>query len=220
MKKIDFLDHISYSNISLFGQCPRCWFLHYKYGVDLYGSQALNLGKHVHKTIETYHLKREIPEANDPAYPFLAAYSQAYKSKDYDEIEKAIEVPVKHPFKNRELPLPILMKIDRIHKGWIHDVKTSSKKWTFEDTDGRTQTAIYAYGYRQEYKKEERGIVYDVLLKRKKPVHEPLPTYADEMMIKQALQWVWSGYENIVQMISIGEPDNHSKRCWRKGMLP
>lgn len=217
---IDFLDHISYSNISSFEFCPRCWLLHYKYGIDLPGSGAMSLGKHVHESIENYHIKREIPAENDQAYPFLAAYSQRYKSKDYDEIEKMIEVPVKHPFKNKELPIPIQMRIDRIHKGWIHDVKTSSKKWTFEDTDGRTQTAIYAYGYRQVFSKKEKGIVYDVLLKRKKPILEPLPTYADEMMIKEALQWLWNGYEKIDQRLAIGEPDSHSKRCWRKNIMP
>ena len=220
MKKLDFLDHISYSNISSFEFCPRCWLLHYKYDIDLPIPKSWKLGTEVHEAIENYHLKRTIPDRNDPAYPFLVAYSQAYTSKDYDKIELLLEVPVIHPFKKTKLPLPIQMRIDRIHKGWIHDVKTSSKKWTFEDTDGRTQTAIYAYGYRQHYGKQEKGIVYDVLLKRKKPQHEPLPTYADDMMIKESLLWLWKGYEKIVNRLAAGEPDTHSKRCWRKGLLP
>lgn len=219
--KINFIQHLSYSNIKLYEECPRCWYLNYRFGMKLPVPPSWTFGGDVHKAIENYHLKRIIPPEDSILYKYVSAYSKHYTSKDYDNIEEFWKVPLIHPFdKNKKLEVPLLVKLDRVWRGWIHDVKTSSRKYSLDDVDGRTQTALYSYAYRQYTGKEEQGIMYDVLLKGSNPKLDPVPTYADQSDRDNATLWVWNGWKQIVSDFEVGEPLSHNPRCFRKEMLP
>ena len=218
--KVNFLRHLSYSSLSLYEDCSRCWYLSKRYGLKLPIPVSWEFGGKVHEAIEKYHLNRVLPE-DKILYDYVAAYSKFYKSKEYDHVEEFWTVPIRHPFnESANLDLPLVVKIDRVYRGWIHDVKTSSKKYTFEEIDGRRQTALYAYAYREKFGKKEKGIRYDVLVKRVKPYLDPKDTFATDDDITSALQWLWKGYQKIQEDLMKGEPMNHSVRCYRKESMP
>lgn len=217
---IDFLKHLSYSNIQLFEECPRCWLLKYKYDYQLPVPPSWEFGRTIHKAIEDYHLLRKIPQDQE-ILKYVRVYSSLFKSKDYDDVEKMYEVPIIHPFNDEMIhPLKLVVRIDRIHKGWIHDVKTASGKWKQEDVDGRTQTALYSYAYRQTFHKDEEGVQYDVLIKRKgEPTLQPLPTYCSKNDIDKALMWIWQTWDKMVADYEEGI-EVHKIGCKRAEYMP
>lgn len=212
--KLDFLHHLSYSNLVSFDSCPRCWYRHYCEGVEIPATGSMGLGKRVHEAIEDYHLKRINPES-DELKKYIVAYSKRYKSKDYDEIEKLLEVPIFVNLGGANEVLMILMKVDRIWKGEIHDVKTSSSPWKQEDTN-RRQTAFYAYGYRQLFGKKERKVVYDVLVKRSTPYLQTLEHQVTDSEIDEALNHL---YETVEMWNKMPVPLEHSHNCKWGGII-
>lgn len=211
------LEHISYSSLNLFLECQRCWYLKYVHGYPLPVPPAWNFGGDVHKAIQTYHLTGKKPK--DPATLLLLNdYFKLYKPEDYDETELRFNVDIRHPvFKKQIMEVPLQVVIDRVWRNWIFETKTSSRKYTQEMIEGRTQTSLYAYAYRTHYEKEEKGIRYDVLVKSKVPTMQTLDTHCSENDINAALDWIWKTWQQIKEA---PEPKVHSPNCYRKNILP
>lgn len=228
--KIPKLKHLSYSSLSLFDTCPRCWYLKYVLGYEMPGNDAMNFGSKVHEAIECYHKTGKLPEliednsalfsGNSNGYlcATVNAYADVYKSEDFDFVEERWDVPIIHPTEEgRVLELPLQVKIDRIWNKVIRDVKTSASRYKQEQIDGAKQTILYAYAYRQKFGENELGVAYDVLVKNKVPKLQTLDTFVTDQDITDSLWWIWNTWERI---LTYPEPDYHTKDCWNKGLLP
>lgn len=214
---LDFLTHLSYSSISSYETCPRCWWLKYKYGYELPPSDAMDLGSEVHKAIESYHkdINYTPPEA---LKSLLTPYCELYLSNHYDEIEKPFKVILEHPLDTGEvLPIPFVGKIDRIWKNNIHDLKTSSRKYYDRDVNNKHQHNLYAYAYRQFSGNKEDKFIYDIIVKNKTPKIQILELNIDDNSIRNSLLWVWNVWSrmNILEM-----PKYHTPVCRNKDYLP
>lgn len=225
------LQHLSYSNINLYNQCPRCWYLKYVLKYEMPGSVAMYLGSDVHKAIENYHRTGKLPEiieyidketkllvSNGYLVSMVRAYAEVYKAEDFDFVEEKFTVPIIHPDDpERTHELPLMVVIDRIWDGTIRDVKTSACRYKQEQVDNAMQTILYAYAYRKRFNIMEMGVGYDVIVKNKVPKLQPLDTFVTDESITEALRWVWDTWDKI---LSDPEPDYHSQNCWNKGLLP
>jgi hypothetical protein len=220
---VPHLDHLSYSNLNLFDQCPRCWYLKYVLGYQLPGSDAMELGRQVHEAIEHYH--KSGGERPEPSYvsTFVETYSEMYKPEDFDMVEQTLVVPIQHPtdanivlLRDGE-ELPLMVKIDRIWNRWISDTKTSSRKYVQADIDGNHQTVLYAYAYRTHFGEKEDGINFDVLVKNKVPKLFPMQTFCTDENIGETLQWVWDTWEKI---LAYPIPEYHTPHCWCPSFNP
>jgi hypothetical protein len=217
MKIPPTLKHLSYSNLALFESCPRCWWLKYQHNFKLPVPVSWELGGNVHEAIHTYHLTGKKP-VKPPIKALFDVYSDHYQPQDYNELEYRFLVDIVHPINpKKKLGLPLMVVIDRIWDEWIHEVKTSSRKYNQKDIDSRIQTCLYAYAYRTKYEKEEKGIRYNVIVKNKKPKLQILDTFVSQNDIAYGLDWIWKVWNDILES---PEPKYHHPNCYRKELLP
>lgn len=166
-------EHISYSQLSFYEHCPRCYFLRYHVGVKTIAGQQLVFGSAVHNAIELYHKFGKVPDNLDrkvkAAFEVYAArYPANYLS--YVEFGKDTPILFTHPDTGEPLRKPFKLAIDGAHtRGLAHiaEHKTSAQAWTQDRVDGEHQATLYSFTFRQLFGMEEDGIVYNVIVKPK-----------------------------------------------------
>lgn len=223
--KFGFLQHLSYSSINQFDNCPRCWYLKYKYKYQTPPSDDLTLGSVVHKAVENYHkgIKQswniQIPNKKwtYTVADFMKPYTEIYLPEHHDQVELRFNVELLHPLDSKKLDLPFQVVIDRVWGDTLHDLKTSSSYYKDSVIDTKYQHSLYAYAYEQKYKVRKNRFIYDVIVKNKTPKMQVLELDIMDSDIHTALMWVWSIW-NRMQVLEM--PKTHTPFCWNKGMMP
>ena len=168
MKKIpDWLKHISFSGLTAYSNCPRCFYLKYRMKIwDTEKSHALLFGGELHDKIGRYHgwkkpawkvrLDGECPEEiKKEIEPYFEMYKKMFTPKA-DHVEKEFLVDFLHPDTKKSLGIPVKGIIDKINDGYVIDHKTTSSRMNKRDAHDSKQLTIYSYAYRQMFKKKER----------------------------------------------------------------
>jgi len=224
----DWLKHLSFSSLTTYENCPRCFFLKYKMKIwDDTKSPSLFFGREVHDQIALYHgwekpewkekLDEECPdEIKYEIKPYLEIYKTTYNEK-HDGVEKEFLVDFRHPDTGKSLGFPIKGIIDLIKDGYVIDHKTSSSRYTKRMAHDMKQLSIYSYAYRKLFGKKEKGLKLNVFLKRKTASFqsmEVMESTRDES--DYADFWYWA--KPLVNKIMAGrfEKNHRPKEFWFK----
>jgi len=196
--------HFSYSSMRVYENCPHKYRLSYIRGYWINKeSTALRFGSAIHKALEAMYkgqdaklaLKKSIYEKPenvlwkksnpDREYNLAVKMLEMYDKKKLHliprDVEKMFNIEVINPETNEKLPWTLKGKMDIVTKdGWICDHKTSSGSLTQTWADNEFQATAYSFAYKNLYKETEKGIIYNVLIKRvKEPRLEAIVTRRD-----------------------------------------
>lgn len=167
------LEHLSYSSINLFCQCPEHWRRKYVLGEPMPTTAPLLFGSAFHDTIETYIRDKSVDiktvwaekyNAALEADPFVewgksrpeTLYNDGYRMFSDEDILSTVEglVPLVDEFGPMierkvtlyapDVPVPIIGYIDMVAAdGTPCDFKTSARTWTTTRAASETQPLFY-----------------------------------------------------------------------------
>ncbi len=178
----------SITNLTRYDNCPWCFFLN-QLRVPYKEPKAFKLGSEVHKAIEMYHLKGIIPK-EETIRQYLELYIQHYDWRTPCEVEYYFEFPLSHPKTGNGFGFTLSGHIDRVAEGWIFEHKTSARCWNQKEVDDNLQTTSYAWGYRQKFGNDPKGIRFNVFVKNKTPKLQFLETYPTLNDYIYLFEWV------------------------------
>lgn len=175
-----WLNHLSYSALNLYNNCPRCFYL--QYGLKIWEeekSEGLLFGGELHDQIAGYHGYRKPAwkkrldgvrpeEIQREVKPYLKLYKEMYP-KESEGVETEFLIDFRHPDTGQSLGVPIKGIMDRIHAGHLFEHKTSSARYTKRWARDMKQLTLYSYAFRQLFGKKEKSIKINVFLRRKGP---------------------------------------------------
>jgi hypothetical protein len=167
------IEHLSYSSISLYLDCPEAWRRKYLEGEPTYKTSALAFGTAIHGTIEQmirnvirntqYDWKSVWDEEFGRAFldvtwdvgePLLEQY---YRDGEHMLSHETVQMAIQsiHPASIEDIekkvelhvpgvPIPVIGYIDIIlDDGTPADFKTSARPWTQDQASGSLQTLFY-----------------------------------------------------------------------------
>lgn len=207
-------DYVSYSQLYSFNQCAKCWYLQYILGVQFPEPEYFRFGKAVHTAIEHYHKGTYVEDVETRDY--VKVYSEQY-TPEYTAVEEFFRIPIIHPIKKTRMPILLSGKIDLIRDEWVIDHKTASRPWPQGKEDDDVQGTIYSYAYRVMFKKQEKGIRFNVLQKLKKPkldIRDTFRTAADMVQLYDYIE------ETIAKIHALNEVPEHDYRCFNRNLFP
>jgi len=205
--------HLSYSSLSKFETCPRCWWLGYVKNIWPPKNENLIFGKKIHEA--TYKFIKTGEQPLD-TIQYTSTFKKLYPNPTFVAIEQEFLVPFINPLTKEELPVPIKGYIDWVDEsGWLHDIKTSSRPYARNRVDDDKQLTLYAYAYRRLFGKEERGVRFDVFVKNVKPICIPYSSCRTDEQIAAAWNWAQDIWWQIERMVKDGNPpEKHTQNCW------
>lgn len=175
------LKNIRVTHFDLYDNCPYCFYLAIT-GVKQPRNANMELGGLVHKSIEEYHrFGKKV--FDQKTVNFMKPYIEIY-SPTHQKVEYKFAIPLF----NTDITLTGTM--DLITNDWIIEHKTSASNWTQQKVDEHKQVTAYSYAYRQIFKKEEKGIRFNILVKNKTPKVQLLDTFRTEDDYAQWKEWV------------------------------
>ena len=217
--KDNLIDHLSYSQVNTYAQCPRRWYYE-KVKYKIYKKAwPLTLGSAYHACLEAMYKGTEINEAlqifgdglkkwgaltdyekgdaeqmlGNIRYYYYNVYPK-YKSL-YEVAEKEIEVVID------KVDVPIIGMVDVITKdARIIDHKTVGR--TEPKAEQNTQMLLYAYWYYKEYGKMPRKMELHKSFKYTKGKRDPVVIdtarvdWPDICRVVEMVQGVWQGIKN------------------------
>ena len=151
------IQHLSFSSLKLYQQCPFKWYLRYICDIDIYENNlAFEIGSIFHKALETLYMTKDVQKGLDILLKYYGQrnnilienykyYCEFYYSDYVNKVQSLEEV-----FKMQmpKIPIPITGRIDmRTYLG-IVDFKTTSKKENEFDKD---QLVLYHMYYKNKY---------------------------------------------------------------------
>lgn len=183
------IETIRVTSLDQYESCPYCWYLAAS-GVRQPFNANLSLGSRVHKAIEAYHTREPRSFITADALPFIDAY-RTENTADFSFVEYKFVIPL------FDTGIKLTGTMDMIKNEWIFEHKTSSSRYTQKQVDEHKQVTGYAYAYREIFKKEERGIKFNVLVKNKVPKLQQLNTFrtAEDFLIWK--EWVYGILQGI-----------------------
>lgn len=181
---------IRVTSLDLYESCPYCFYLSVN-GVKQQANKNLLLGTQVHQGIENYHRGKGkgIMIVRD-AIPFVKEYTKRY-NPDFQEAEYKFALPLPNS------DITLTGTIDLIKDDWIFEHKTSSTYYTQARVDAHHQVTAYSWAYRKLFKKSERGIRFNILIKNKAPLLQILDTFRTDADYIEWLNWVHNVLDNI-----------------------
>lgn len=207
--------HISFSSLSNFETCPRCWWLNYVEHKWPPKNKHLILGKKVHEDIGKFITKGEFNLEKKDTLQFVAAFKKIYPEPTFISVEQEFLIPFVNPLTGEDLPLPIKGFIDWIDENhFVHDIKTSSRPYSQFRVDESHQLSMYAYAHRFFYDEPERGVVFDVLLKNVTPICKPCVSFRTDEKIAETWNWAQDILFQIDRQLGEGIPESHTENCW------
>lgn len=177
--------HLSHSQLALYENCPRCYYLQYGMGcypVDT--PEVFTFGKIFHESVAAYFRGNDVwrgfqiglakEKISNPqqiaryrkSIELMWGYYQTFGTKYVaDKIEHPFETVIQNPVTREVLPIPFRGVFDLITKeGDIVDHKTSSSEYGEEKMDD-PQLMIYSMAYRKMYGKAPRSLRFSIFRK-------------------------------------------------------
>jgi len=148
------LKHVSFSSLTAYENCPRCFYL--KYGLKIWEetkSDALLFGGELHDQIAEYHGHRKPawkarldgvrPEAiRLEVEPYFKIYTEAYPKKA-EAVEKEFLITFRHPNTGQNFGIPIKGVLDLVNNDCLIEHKTSSARYTKRQVHDMMQLTLY-----------------------------------------------------------------------------
>ena len=217
-------DHLSYSAVNKYLQCPKRW--HYDYVVakdEKKESFALKLGSLYHSALEKLYITGEVAEG-ESMFTQFAGENGKFRQKEIEKTRMCFEnyhdtiypqyqtrverIEVKDDVFISGLDIPLEYRIDLITTdGTLVDHKTVGR--FAPDIEYSLQFDLYAYGYYQKYGVLPRSVEYHNAYKAtgRVEVMKKIPRVSD--MLK-AVSCVAGAYRGVKEDIFIPK---YSKAC-------
>jgi hypothetical protein len=216
------IEHLSYSSISLYLDCPEAWRRKYLEGEPTYKTSALAFGTAIHGTIEqmiksAHYNWRDIWDkefgkafAADVSWDAKETPEQYYRNGErmlsHETIQTAIQsihpasiedIEKKVELRVPGVPIPIIGYIDVIlDDGTPADFKTSARQWTQDQASGSLQTLFYIAALNQAGFDVNWRFRHFIFVKTKTPqvqIIEHSHTPGELFFLFETIKRVWEG---------------------------
>lgn len=199
-------EHISFSSLSLYDNCPRCYMLKYVFGCRQKDTDALLFGTCYHEGLASHYLENDFwlgfnkslrenkvigPIAHkykssaQIMYDHFRAFGDRYKPS---KVEYGFLTPLLNPLNGKSLSIPIKGRIDLITEDeFIVDEKTSTDDYG-EEKINDPQLLIYSMVYRKLFGKPPKKLIFSVHIKNTK-VGRWMKVERTPDEIDEAIQW-------------------------------
>lgn len=214
------LDHLSYSSISTFLNCPKQWYMNYVLGQRSEPTITLAFGTAMHTAVQTAVRQREKARAAifDETFDALTGEYCAADIVKHKKIarvllgadstkemvnwlrsqtEDGFDIEKELRFYVPGVPVPILGYIDiLLGNGVPVDIKTSAWDWQDDRVVGDLQAKMYVYGLNALGISNTTDFIHAIMVKntgnpRSYTLHSQHPDFRLE--VELAVQSVWSG---------------------------
>jgi len=209
--------HISYSQIITFVKCPAHWLFRYICNIVVPPPSAMIQGRSIHKTLAHAYTYKRANAKDIEEKTFLEVYEGDINKEFEEEVEfKEGEKPadlidsgvrVLREYRRERMPqvMPVEIEsrfdvdfkntdyslvgyIDLVDdKGNVIDHKTTRATPNQVEISNDQQLTAYALGYRETFKKKEKGLQLDYLVTTKIPKIVVMKTQRGEEDIKRFL---------------------------------
>lgn len=220
----------SYSSLTLYQDCPRCWWLKYVAKIRQRGvSHNLVIGKILHEYLE--YENKEKPNIDLLIKKHLPKPPEFLKGCGENELIDSVRLLTllanKYPLSiklvesEKEFNIPL---DGNIINGFIDGItendeilehKTSSVKYTLDMIHDSHQGRIYTLAFQQLKGKLPTKIIYDVFYKSKMGIRELISTTFTEQELNETREWI----HGLVNMIKVEQftpynPIGYLHRGW------
>lgn len=204
----------SYSSLSLYSECPFCYYLKYICGIkQKWVSHNLLFGTLVHKMLENEEILGNLNKLDkliddtlewNLGDRYLKGSSVARIKSD---AKKAGEIIRKNPLL-REDGTPVIKKKKELEAfdpmdGWILQAKidgasdrneliehkTSSSKYTMDKIRESHQHVLYEMAFRHAVGTGSNAVIYDIIYKSRDPIREQIWFKVSEQEIERTKVW-------------------------------
>jgi hypothetical protein len=143
-------------------------------------SPEAEMGALLHKAIEHYHKGIAIPPMDYYVKDMFDQYTVIYNApKDYDLCEFSFTIPIIDPSTKKDTGFIMRGKIDLLRDDTVIDHKTAKSMYTQAKVDNHFQINAYAYWFWRTYKKDAKGIRFNLFVKNKVPKLVICDSYVD-----------------------------------------
>jgi len=204
----------SYSGLSLYSECPYCFYLKYICGIkQKWISHNLLFGTLVHKILEDEKILEDLNKLDKLIDDTIAWNLQGKYLKGSSvariksDVKKAGEIIRKNPIvredktpvikKEKELEVFVPMgkwvlhaKIDGVSdRNELIEHKTSSSKYTLDKIQESHQHILYELAFRHAVGTSSNAVVYDIIYKSANPIREQIWVKVSEREIERTKAW-------------------------------